>query len=115
MATPGTFRWTPRRTSRVDVAPEVDVVPFGDGYEQRLTPQIHSTPEVWSFEFVEVAAEAVALHRYLKIRKGSVAFMVEHPDTGEPLRVVCPSWSRAPENRSNHRQRVRARFREVIE
>ncbi|MGV2880112.1 phage tail protein [Pantoea vagans] len=97
---PETFTWSPQKGFTVSRAPNVSVVKFGDGYEQRQTKGINPLMDSYSLTFVgyddakcsrpNVAKSAEA---FLKARMAVEAFYWTPSDTGVQRLFVCRSWS----------------------
>jgi len=91
------FLWTPSYATSSNFAPIVKVVKFGDGYEQRVSPNINNNLLKLDVRFdVRSTVETRAILHFLHARAGVEPFIFEPP---EPLNstkdqfFVCRNWN----------------------
>lgn len=88
------FRWAPREGMQVSTKPNVTVVTFGDGYEQRRPAGLNSQLKSYSPTFRAIGDEQVAaLERFLSRHGGVTAFLWRPPKVNRTIKVVCREWS----------------------
>lgn len=95
-----TFTWKPQAGYQINSEPDVSVVKFGDGYEQRIPKGINPLLDKYDLKFLgvdnlchsrpNVAKQAEA---FLRARKAVEAFLWTPPNLSAPILVVCRSWS----------------------
>lgn len=108
-----TFTHIPSLNARVDYKPSTRKVSFGDGYEQRLSYGLNTTPEVWSLEFKgKTTVQATSIDAFLKSRNGVESFDWTSP-TGTTGKFVCREWGRSIEEPNI--ESVFARFEQVFD
>ncbi|MTH47256.1 phage tail protein [Intestinirhabdus alba] len=97
---PEIFTWTPQRGYSVERTPNVAVVKFGDGYEQRQTKGINPLMAKYSLTFRGVNDEkcsrpnaAKAADEFLTARMAVESFYWTPSDTGVQALFICRSWS----------------------
>jgi phage-related protein len=94
------FIWTPSYASQLQLKPAVNVVRFGNGYEQRVPDGINSNQLRFNLNFEgRDSNEARAIAHFLHKRKGSEGFFFNAPfpynfDGSQlyPKRFVCEEW-----------------------
>ena len=91
------FLWVPSYASSSTFAPIVKVIKFGDGYEQRVTPNINNNLLKIDLRFdLRTDQESRAMLHFLHARAGLDAFIFEPPN---PLNsekdqfFVCRGWN----------------------
>ena len=73
------FLWLPSYNNTVNHTPRVSKLSFGNGYEQRMSEGLFSTPISFSASFeMRNEAEATAIVHFLKARKGVESFTVKN-------------------------------------
>lgn len=94
------FNWVPQKNFTVTHTPNVAVVSFGDGYEQRQQKGINSLLSKYlALTFVGVDGLcgkpniAKEVDAFLKARGAVESFLWTPPDTGIQKRFICRSWS----------------------
>ncbi|EMQ4316483.1 phage tail protein [Yersinia enterocolitica] len=96
---PETFTWSPQKGFTASRAPNVAVVKFGDGYEQRQVKGINPLMDSYSLTFMgtdgqcnkpNVAKQAEA---FIKAKMAVESFYWTPLDTGVRALYVCRSWS----------------------
>jgi len=109
------FFWIPSYTASVSTEPQVDVIKFGDGYEQR-------TPQNISSELIKISLsfdkrdekEVSAIAHFLHTRGAQEAFAFTPPSPyGSVKLFVCRSWDVTMNFKDNFS--VKATFEEVVE
>jgi phage-related protein len=109
------FFWIPSYTASVSTEPQVDVVKFGDGYEQR-------TPQNISSELIKISLsfdkrdekEVSAIAHFLHTRGAQEAFAFTPPSPyGSVKLFVCRSWDVTMNFKDNFS--VKVTFEEVVE
>lgn len=99
MAAPN-FTWKPQTAYLINSEPDVSVVKFGDGYEQRAPKGLNPLRDKYDLRFVgvdnlchnrpNVAKQAEA---FLRARGAVEAFTWTPPNLTAPILVVCRSWT----------------------
>ena len=85
-----TFTYTPDFGAAKAMTPQVVTVKFGEGYEQRYSKGMNSTPQKWDLRFAQrEAAEANAITAFLDARGGVESFDWTPPDSNTVIRVKC--------------------------
>lgn len=88
-----TFKWCVRVGMQIDNQPTVNVVKFGDGYEQRQATGINSLLRSYP---VVIKAKRGEEHREIDaffVRHNAVTpFLFNDPYTGQQKKVVCENW-----------------------
>ena len=73
------FIWVPSYNASVNHAPRVSRLSFGNGYEQRMSQGLFSTPINFSASFeMRNEAEAAAILHFLRSRKGVESFTIKN-------------------------------------
>lgn len=94
------FNWVPQKDFTVTNTPNVAVVSFGDGYEQRQQNGINPLLSKYS-SLVFIGVDGLCgkpniakeVNAFLKARKAVESFLWTPSDTGQQGRYVCRSWS----------------------
>ena len=109
------FFWIPSYTASISTEPQVEVVKFGDGYEQR-------TPQNISSELIKISLsfdkrdekEVSAIAHFLHTRGAQEAFAFTPPSPyGSVKLFVCRSWDVTMNFKDNFS--VKVTFEEVVE
>ena len=91
------FLWTPSYQSSSNFSPSVKVIKFGDGYEQRVSPNINNNLIALDVRFeLRSTQEARAILHFLHVRGGIEAFIFEPPDPLNSTKdqfFVCRNWN----------------------
>ena len=91
------FLWTPSYQSSSNFAPVVKVIKLGDGYEQRVAPNINNNLINLDVRFeLRSTQEARAILHFLHVRGGVEAFIFEPPDPLNSTKdqfFVCRNWN----------------------
>ena len=80
--------WKPASGASLDLEPSVEVVKFGDGYEQRVGTGINTQLDKWSLKFSQNAFE---VNDFLKTQGGQQTFKWTNP-IGVSNVYVCRKW-----------------------
>lgn len=89
------FTWTADFGASKTHEPNVKVVKFGNGYEQRLSFGFNNDPQKWSVRFsARNKTEADQIDNFLKARAAVESFDWTPPDEATAIRVVCRQWAR---------------------
>ena len=96
-------------------APDVRVVQFGDGYQQRLRFGEKNNPKVWSIEFENITtADSDTITAFLDARGDDAAsFDWTPPGASSSSKYVCFEWTKRVDYSGV--ETVRATFTEVFE
>lgn len=82
-------------SSGFQVTPETYSAKYADGFSQRAPKGRRSGPRRWSIRMSKKGnAIVLAAEIFLRERRGAYAFTFLDPDSGEPVLVVCPTWSK---------------------
>lgn len=88
-----TFRWKIRPDMVAETTPQVTVVKFGDGYEQRRAAGLNHSLKTYNVTIRVRKGEHQSLEAFLS-RHGAVkSFFWRQPYTWTQIRVVCRKWS----------------------
>lgn len=108
-----TFSYTATYGASVEESPRVRVVNFGDGYEQRLSYGINTSPRKWNLSFkARDNTDANAIIAFFQARNAVENFDWT-PPYGSAAKWVCRQWSRSVV--SNGISDISATFEEVFE
>jgi phage-related protein len=90
-----TFTYIASYGASVAKQPKVRAISFGDGYEQRATFGINTTPRAWNLNFNgKTGTEADAIESFLSARNAVESFDWT-PPTGSAGKWICRSWVRS--------------------
>lgn len=109
------FFWIPSYAPSITSEPKVDVIEFGDGYEQRTPQGISNALLSISLNFEkrnEAEAEAIAHFLHARGAKEAFAFLPPSP-YASMKKFVCKSWDVSLNFQDNYT--IQATFREVVE
>ena len=91
------FLWSPSYTTSANFSPIVKVIQFGDGYEQRISPNINNNLIKLDVNFdLRSTQEAQAILHFLHVRSALEAFIFEPPDPFNSTKdqfFVCRNWN----------------------
>ena len=91
------FLWTPSYQTSSNFAPIVKVVKFGDGYEQRISPNINNNLLKLDVRFeLRSTAETQSILHFLHARAGVEPFIFEPPEPLNSIKdqfFVCRNWN----------------------
>jgi phage-related protein len=95
--------------------PKLQVISFGDGYEQRVSFGINQNPKVWSLSWVNITeANSDTIEAFLDARAADGAYFDwQPPDQATSSKWVCPEWNKSISYTG--RATITATFREVFE
>ncbi|EGL7476545.1 phage tail protein [Salmonella enterica] len=88
-----TFHWKVDPDMGVDSEPQVTVVKFGDGYEQRRVTGLNSNLKKYSVTIRTTRQDAGYLEDFLSEHNGVKAFLWTPPYGYRQIKVVCRKWS----------------------
>ncbi|EEO7835210.1 phage tail protein [Salmonella enterica] len=88
-----TFGWKVDPDMQVDSEPQVSVVKFGDGYEQRRASGINNDLKRYSVTIRVDRGDGPALEGFLSQHNGVKAFLWTPPYGYRQIKVVCRKWS----------------------
>lgn len=88
-----TFHWKVDPDMGVDSEPQVSVVRFGDGYEQRRVTGLNSNLKKYSVTIRTKRQDAGYLEDFLSEHGGVKAFLWTPPYGYRQIKVVCRKWS----------------------
>ena len=106
------FLWVPSYGSAVTMKPSVNVIKFGDGYEQRIASGLNSQPRKWEVTFANrpiLTAQAIA---DFLASCNAVKFFDWTPTYGNPGKWVCREWADA--QTGPYTRTITATFEEVF-
>ncbi len=90
-----TFTNSPLNGSSLAQKPAVDIISFGDGYEQRVGRGINNARRIWSLTFTpNTKAEANTILSFLQTHGALTAFLWT-PPIGIEGRFVCREWNQS--------------------
>lgn len=108
-----TFTYTPDFGAEKTKKPEVKVIKFGDGYEQRTTFGMNTSPGQWALKWENINdTDSAAIEAFFEARNGTQSFAWT-PPTGSSINAVCEEWKVAKVK--NNLNMITATFREVFE
>ena len=109
------FFWVPSYTASISTEPQVEVIKFGDGYEQRTPQNVNSELIKISLGFDKRGEkETTAIAHFLNIRAAQEAFAFTPPSPyGSTKLFVCRSWDVTMNFEDNYS--IKANFEEVVE
>ncbi|PHI31030.1 phage tail protein [Budvicia aquatica] len=87
-----TFHWVPRPGMSIKAEPNVKVVKFGDGYEQRQPAGINNKLDKYSVTFRIPRREWAFVSKFLSDHGAVTAFWWTPPSSFVPIKVVCRKW-----------------------
>jgi phage-related protein len=91
------FIWTPSYQTTSNFSPIVKVIKFGDGYEQRVSPNINSNLINLDCRFeLRSTQEMRAMLHFLHVRGGVEPFIFDPPDPLNSTKdqfFVCRNWN----------------------
>ncbi|OHK75112.1 phage tail protein, partial [Salmonella enterica] len=88
-----TFHWKVDPDMGGDSEPQVAVVKFGDGYEQRRVTGLNSNLKKYSVTIRTKRQDAGYLEDFLSEHNGVKAFLWTPPYGYRQIKVVCRKWS----------------------
>lgn len=89
------FIWTPSYQAQSSFAPKVNLIKFGDGYEQRVQSDINNSLLSFSASFTERSEkETRAIVHFLDKRNSVESFIFTPPPPyDKALKFICREWS----------------------
>ena len=104
----------PIYNTRIDAKPKVNVISFGDGFEQRLTEGLNQNPLSVNLVFELSQTDATTAINFLNARvDDGASFDYTLPSESSTRKFVCTSFPRTIP--FLNRVRLRCVFREVFE
>jgi phage-related protein len=90
-----TFTWAADYGASKEKKPVVKRIQFGDGYSQRATFGLNTSPQKWSLRFSSISTSvADAIDAFLEAAGGVSTFDWTPPDTVTAGKFICESWTR---------------------
>jgi len=90
-----TFSYIPDFGATKKLAPRVNSISFGDGYEQRATFGINNNPQMWDLTFANRSdTDAQAIDDFL-IARGGVESFDWTPYNQSAGKYICKEWSKS--------------------
>lgn len=106
------FTWSPDEGSSEEIEPNVSVVKFGDGYEQRIANGINSENVAWSVTFTGDSLRVLPIRNFLRARGAIESFVWTNP-LSEVGVYVCRSHRMEKVSASIYK--ISAKFERVYE
>ena len=96
-------------------SPNVRIVQYGDGYQQRLTYGLNQNLKIWNPEFSNISeTDADTIETFLDARAAdNASFDWTPPGESAASKFICLSWSKTIPY--NNRATISASFQEVAE
>jgi phage-related protein len=108
------FTWTPEFGAQRTVTPNVDVVKFGDGYENRIAKGINFKAFSWNLQFnYRDSVEGPAILAFLESCAGLQSFDWQPPGLTKTYKFVCRTWAHTIEKANLYT--IQATFERVFE
>ena len=106
---------TPSYGAQKSSSPKLQVVKFGDGYEQRVKIGINQNPKEWSLSWDNITeANSDTIETFLDARADDGAsFSWTPPAESTEYKWVCPEWNKTIPYTG--RATITATFRQVFE
>ena len=106
---------TPRYGISKTSSPNVRIIQFGDGYQQRLTYGLNQNLKIWNPEFQNISeTDADTIETFLDARAAdNASFDWTPPGESSASKFICLSWSKTIPY--NNRASISASFQEVAE
>lgn len=73
------FTWSPDVGSERQIKPNVEVIAFGDGYEQRVAKGINIMPRIWNLTFSSPISTGQQILSFLEARAALESFTWTDP------------------------------------
>ncbi|MDO6707918.1 phage tail protein [Photobacterium sp. 1_MG-2023] len=106
------FRWMHVRGGKIDEAPRVKTVQFGDGYEQRAPDGLNNNLKTLNYTFRYSHDEITRIRQFLREHGAVQPFIIYPTDEPVPTKVKCAKWS--TRRIDPKRSELTAKFEEVI-
>jgi len=109
------FFWIPNYSASISTEPQVEIIKFGDGYEQRTQQNINSNLIKLTLSFDKRdEKETTAIAHFLDTRGAQEAFAFLPPSPyGSMKKFVCRSWDVTMNFQDNYT--IKCSFEEVVE
>lgn len=89
-----TLTYAPYDITSVDVKPDVNITPFGDGYSQRQPAFINTVKQMWTLNYsIHRGSEVAAVDAFFKAQLG-VRYFYWTPPRDVQRKFVCRTWKR---------------------
>lgn len=109
-----TFTYTADFSAQKKSKPDVLMIKFGDGYEQRQAFGINNVKKMWSLTFsYRENSEADAIEAFLVARNAVESFTWTEPYGSTAELWVCREWTRTIEKAT--RSTITATFEQVFD
>lgn len=106
------FIWIPSYGSAVSTKPNVKVVKFGDGYEQRVAVGLNTALRKWEVTFASRANETADTIEAFFEARGALEWFNWTPPHGAAGQWVCREW--AAQKTGPLTRTVTATFDEIV-
>lgn len=106
-----TFHWRPIPGMSVPTEPNVRVIKFGDGYEQRQPKGINNNLQKYSLTFKVPRDEYWLIDDFFNRHGGVDAFLWTPPLRYKPAKFVCRKWTPTVNRRKIE---ISCEFEEVV-
>lgn len=93
-----TFNWSVRPNISIKIEPKVNVIKFGDGYEQRQKNGINNDLRSYSVELKAENDQAKYISAFLTEHGAVEPFIWRDPDRHIYIKVKCTSWNTTIDN-----------------
>lgn len=95
--------------------PNVRIIQYGDGYQQRLTYGLNQNLKIWNPEFQNISeTDADTIETFLDARAAdNASFDWTPPGESSASKFICLSWTKTIPY--NNRATISASFQEVAE
>ena len=95
--------------------PDVRIVQYGDGYQQRLTYGLNQNLKIWNPEFQNISeTDADTIETFLDARAAdNASFEWTPPGESSSSKFICLNWSKSIPY--NNRATISASFQEIAE
>ena len=106
------FFWKPSYTSSISTTPDINIIQYGNGYQQRLNQTINPNLAQFEAQFDNrLESEAVSLLHFLNARSAKEAFIYNVPTiyskTNFSTRFIAPNWSVSYNSYNNYSIKIK--------
>jgi phage-related protein len=106
------FFWKPSYTSNISTTPDINIIQYGYGYQQRLNQTINPNLANFDAQFDNrLESEAVTLLHFLNARSAKEAFIYNVPTIYSKInfstRFIAPNWSVSYNSYNNYSIKVK--------
>lgn len=88
-----TFNWPVRPNVKESAEPQVNVIKFGDGYEQRQAKGINNNLRTYDVELKVINEEAILIDNFFSFHGAIKPFLWREPKLNHFIKVKCTKWS----------------------